>query len=352
MPEAALWTLGLLAAQVLGGIVTAMVLVAGKAVAEGPGRLLELARDQRAPAEFFRAHEVAFFGGIQLFVVGGAVLAAWARLGRPAPRCLGVTRPPWRHLAVILTAFLPLNVLSTGLFLKAVDAWEALQELYPGLEQLGLDQLQAIETVKSLAEQTSPAVLFALIAVAPAIAEELIFRGVIGRGLVARWGVAGGIALSSVLFAAAHVYPPHAAALIPLAVFIHVSYLATRSIWAPMLVHLLNNGFAAAVLKYGSEFDSPLLDESTPPPLSLLVSAAVAVVLAGWYLWRTRVDFHLEGGGTWSPGYVSLEHPPASVVAAARCRRAHPLLWIGATGGLLVFLGVFAHLIVQHPAGP
>ena len=52
-------------------------------------------------------------------------------------------------------------------------------------------------------------VLFAL---GPGIAEELMFRGFLGRGLVARHGLGVGVLLTSLLFGLVHLDPPHVVA--------------------------------------------------------------------------------------------------------------------------------------------
>ena len=49
-----------------------------------------------------------------------------------------------------------------------------------------------------------------VLALGPAIGEELVFRGVIGQGLIRARGVVTGVVITCLLFAAMHVFPPHA----------------------------------------------------------------------------------------------------------------------------------------------
>jgi uncharacterized protein len=83
-----------------------------------------------------------------------------------------------------------------------------------------------------------------VIAVGPAINEELWFRGFLGRGLLGRFGPTVGILLTSVLFGAFHLNPIQGAYATLLGVVLHLIYRATRSLWVPILTHFSFNLFA------------------------------------------------------------------------------------------------------------
>src|SRR5207248_2667396 len=90
---------------------------------------------------------------------------------------------------------------------------------------------------------TASALWFAILinAVGPALIEELFCRGFLGRGLVGRYGVLLGVLLTSVIFAVMHSDIPHMALAFVLGVYLHLAYLATRSLWVPVLLHFLTN---------------------------------------------------------------------------------------------------------------
>ncbi len=75
--------------------------------------------------------------------------------------------------------------------------------------------------MKSLKIICAVAGLIVAFAVAPALGEELVFRGVIGRGLIARWGLPAGVLITSVMFAAIHVHPAHVVGVIPVGIAMH-----------------------------------------------------------------------------------------------------------------------------------
>lgn len=186
----------------------------------------------------------------------------------------------------------------------------------------------------------------------PAVGEELLFRGYIGRGLVGRYGPVAGVLLTSLLFGLMHVEPVHVCATALLGVVLHVVHLATKSLWAPILLHALNNVFALGWRKLaGDDAASMVPATDSPVPPLLLLAAFVAALAAGWLLYKTRTRWTLPGGEEWSPGYVSAERPPASTGAAAR---AGTVEWTLVTAVLCVYAIFPAYLgiLIANWVGP
>lgn len=76
-----------------------------------------------------------------------------------------------------------------------------------------------------------------LVLLAP-LTEEILFRGFLLRRWSEKWGVTGGIALSSALFGILHPDPVGAALF---GVGMCLLYLHTRSLWVPVLAHAIYN---------------------------------------------------------------------------------------------------------------
>lgn len=97
------------------------------------------------------------------------------------------------------------------------------------------------------------ALLLVGVALAPALAEELLFRGVILENLL-RWTRAGvALVASSVLFGAVHIEPIHAVSAGILGLYLGAIALATRTMAAPILAHAVNNTFAVLTAAFGAE---------------------------------------------------------------------------------------------------
>jgi len=354
--ESFAWMGGMFGLQMLGGVMAIFVIMllylADTGYFQQPDEPLRDVFDQETVKLLQREYSGVLFGTVQSVSVLGVALAAWLRLGRERRRMLPLAPIPWRHVGVILLAFFPLAVLSTQLHTGATWVWTQITELLPFLKPV--DQINSMTAVQELGERNSLIALLLMIAVAPAIAEELVFRGIIGRGLIARWGLRTGVLLTSLLFAAMHVHPPHAFALIPLSIFIHLTYLSTRSFCAPMLVHFLNNAFAVVILKLLPYFpeETQQMDQEPQFSVILLTCSAGCVVTLMMALWRSRMQFVDHDGSEWTPGYPAVEHPPAELEATltARCRPTDLDDWLPAIIGLSLFLGgliLFAALAVQ-----
>lgn len=220
--------------------------------------------------------------GLGVVLYGAAAVSLRLR-SQGGLRSLGLHLPSAGHGTLVALAVLPLSLLCTELQ-KGVtgllpDAGDEMQQLFARLAAAPLWQ-----------------VLWGL-AIAPAIGEELIFRGLIGRGLISRWGVVRGVLVTSVLFGLVHLHPAQAIAVIPLGAAMHFAYLMTRSFWAPVLLHLLNNSFAAIMLKYGEQLPiARLLDDGQAAPLHLMTVSAAMVTAIGLLLWQTRVQLVSRDG--------------------------------------------------------
>lgn len=324
IPEAICWTLGVLLIHLVGGLIAGVVIVVGQvsSLAESGSELsIELVtKVLTSLPRLLETHMFELIGIEMLVFLVAAVLATWIRLGSRTSYRLGIRPLAMHHFLLILAVSIPISLMCGGLHQVTSAAWDQWFAHLPGMSFF--DNMNVNESLKPLGESTSVWLLLLAIAVAPAIGEEVIFRGVIGRGLIARHGIVAGVVMTSLLFAAVHIHPAHVIALLPLAFFIHLVYLTTRSFLAPMLLHLLNNSLAIVLLKATAM--TPALAESTDvdvPVFVPLLSIGI-VVLVGWTLWKSRVQYRTEDGELWNPGYPTVEIPPetsGATVAFGEC---------------------------------
>ncbi|HUG91928.1 MAG TPA: CPBP family intramembrane glutamic endopeptidase [Planctomycetaceae bacterium] len=260
---------------------------------------------------------------------------------------LSLERIPPAHAALILCLVLPVALLVTKGHEAFADVWNQVARSVPGMDQV--ESARVLELLHASLKGASLPTLVFILAVLPAIGEELVFRGVVARGLTARWGLVGGVLLTSLLFAAAHPDPVHAVGVFPLGVVIHLTYLATRSFWAPVLYHFLNNSLAAAGLWAASQLDEQQATEavlrSPAMPATVYVAAAVCAVSLLRLLWRTRVEHVLPDGTLWTPGYATAEAPPAAVESFRVCRRAATGDYVFAAAGVMAFAAALVHAL-------
>jgi membrane protease YdiL (CAAX protease family) len=101
-----------------------------------------------------------------------------------------------------------------------------------------------LQNVVYLFQQGLPAPVLAM---AP-VFEETLFRGIGLSVLTRRLGLAPAIALTSLLFAAAHLHLPSLPQLFVLAVAFCLAYVATGSLLTPIVMHALFNGVSLGLL--------------------------------------------------------------------------------------------------------
>lgn len=311
LPEALGWTMGVFAAHIAATLALVILIVMLMSLSSGGLNAIDF---EKLPPSYL----LVLLGGDQMLVLLAALVAASFRFRGQLARCLNVTLPRPLHLLLIAGLMLPLSALSGEIYRVTDQGWSLLIEL---LEQQGLGGLltmfegaNTVEWLQEMAHIAPLPVMLLIIAVGPALGEELVFRGVIGRGLVARWGMWPGVLLTSILFAAVHFHPVHVIAVIPLGIAMHLSYLATRSFWAPVWLHFLNNSWATIATRVSTgEEQAAVMDAAASP--ALLTASIIAVIVLGAFLYHTRARYVLADGTEWSPGYLTAEQPPQAVGA-------------------------------------
>ncbi|MCB9891205.1 MAG: CPBP family intramembrane metalloprotease [Planctomycetes bacterium] len=122
-------------------------------------------------------------------------------------------------------------------------------------------------------------------AVLPACVEEFAFRGYLLRGLLRGWKPGWAIAVSSLLFAFAHLDVLYAVRLIPLAVWLGWIAWRTGSIIPSMVCHFANNFVVVAVVA-GLSHLGPIDSDKPDPRLGALGLFLLGFVLYG--IWSIR----------------------------------------------------------------
>jgi len=124
--------------------------------------------------------------------------------------------------------------------------------------------------------------LVVFVALLVPVAEELVFRGVLFRKWRRTLGPVKGLLLSSALFGVIH-----GGTMLPLAIgglSFALLYTSTRTLWAPILAHILNNSFSVAAVLVSRSLGVRSLELNlTPTQVAVLLFASLAGLLAfGW----------------------------------------------------------------------
>jgi len=114
-----------------------------------------------------------------------------------------------------------------------------------------------------------------LLVLIPPLCEETFFRGILFRGLVARFGVYIALAGTSILFSAAHGTLVQRGLMVVLGCYFGVLVHLTGSLWAGVIAHALNN-LAVLTMTWIYQDQLPTFE----PPWWLYLFSAVLFLLA------------------------------------------------------------------------
>lgn len=205
---------------------------------------------------------------VQALLLVLAVLIAWrdrrglrAALGLCAPRIEGTT------FAFALLGMPALQVIG------GLSAFVLLGE--PNSEHL--DVLERMFTVP---RDTDAVWILLMGTVVPGVAEELLFRGVVLRRLLADLRPWLAIGLTAVAFAALHLDAHQAVGVLPIGLYLGLVAWRSGSVWPAIVLHAANNAWAAHLAR-------TLSDPPDPRALAGSASLALAAFLPlGLALWR------------------------------------------------------------------
>lgn len=127
----------------------------------------------------------------------------------------------------------------------------------------------------------------AVVVIAPCM-EEWVCRGQIFGSLRTRFGVVKSILLSALVFGLMHVQPVPVINAFVLGLVLAFIYHATNSLWAPILLHALNNGTAyfLTLAGYGESSFSSLFGDHRTLYLIFYAGAVLLVVGSLTAIWR------------------------------------------------------------------
>ncbi len=228
---------GMVGYMIVGNIATfALLLMEGVSLQEMAADLPGIMEEQAGP--LLAANAIGLFLGMGLVAVLLVRLHSsrlWAFLRLRAPDATALV----------------LSLLGLIAFIPVVQWAGSVNEMIPlpeWLEEIEQVQMELLESVL----QGEVNVFFSLImvAVTPALCEEIFFRGYIQRNFERGMGAAAGIIASGFFFGAFHL---RLTQLLPLSLLgVYLAYLTWRtgSLWIPIIIHFANNAIAVATAEF------------------------------------------------------------------------------------------------------
>jgi membrane protease YdiL (CAAX protease family) len=200
---------------------------------------------------------------------------------RPA-RHLGLrTKFNWAQVGIITVIVFVAFALSGALgeLTTQIPIAEKWEKKFKAWEKLYVDQVMIMANMKNIGEYLYTLLV---IAVAPAIFEELLFRGALQQ-LMVKWTKVAwlGILITSLLFSAVHFSYYGFFARTALGLILGYMFYYSKSLWLPIIAHFINNGFAVTAMYYMNrqgKLSTTTLDEKFPVWYGVIALAIIVVL--------------------------------------------------------------------------
>jgi uncharacterized protein len=267
------WLIGVFVAQFLFAVVAVAIIIgvnAANGVEFEPTKLTESSWAN-----------ILLLGSSQFAIAFVALIAAVVHARKNTFERLQLYLPQARHWAFAILGIIPMSIIATeaAIIVGKLDGFslKLLEESVRGIDSMPIVAMLAFGCVF------------------PGLFEELLFRGVMGRGMTERHGVWVGVTFASIFFGVAHLVPAHAVSAAIMGVFLHLAFLYSRSFWVPVLMHVVNNALAFLTSRYDEFVPIPGyttdLDDvaGSHVPAPLLASGALAAIalVACWRYFRS-----------------------------------------------------------------
>ncbi|MCE9565934.1 MAG: CPBP family intramembrane metalloprotease, partial [Planctomycetes bacterium] len=227
---------------------------------------------------------------------------------------------------------------------------DGIQELF--LRLTGITRPAANEALTGTFGTVPGLVTFLAVALGPGLVEEFWCRGFLGRGLCARYGLICGVLTTSFLFGMLHIDPSHVMIAGLMGAYLHFVYLASRSLWVPVLLHLMNNGLAVflALTPGLQSAVKAFQDDKQGFRLVMDLASFGLIVFVSVALWTSRAELSSEpitdvdtDTKDWRPEYPGISTPPLESDVKLGYGAVSPAAMLLAMGSF----GVLAYLLSQ-----
>jgi len=192
----------------------------------------------------------------------------------------------WSVVDIVLWGFV---ILFSYPFLGQLAVWNSEIPLADWMVGAQDGSTWLLEQTLNMENASELVISLLLVGVSAAVGEELLFRGIIQRYLMANTSSPHvAIFLASLIFGLFHMQLARFIPLTFLGLLLGYSYYYTKSIWVPIILHFLNNGLqviaAYFALKQGQ---LPDIDELPEMPI-LAVVVSVVLTLGTFYIAQNR----------------------------------------------------------------
>ncbi|MEQ9104054.1 MAG: CPBP family intramembrane glutamic endopeptidase [Rhodothermales bacterium] len=203
------------------------------------------------------------------------------------------TWPAFLRLRGTDARFLVLSLLGLLAIIPVVQVLGSWSDLLPWPDSIRAFEKQQMDLIERILMRDFPlAFSISMLALTPAICEEVLFRGYVQRQAERSLGIFWGIAFSGIVFGLYHLRLTQALPLSVLGIFLAWITWRSGSLIPAILVHLANNSFAAILGKMSATGQLEADLETFEMPMSIFFVSLVVLVVV--ILAMNRIPTHGE----------------------------------------------------------
>jgi len=200
----------------------------------------------------------------------------------------------WKEVdSDLLLKFVLLLFLSYPLIGLSAMAFEGI-DLPEWMDSMDEESIESLMAMLQMDGYLDLFVNIIIIALLPAIGEELLFRGVIQKELtkvISNPHVA--ILIASIIFSGFHIQIQGFLPKLIIGLILGYAYYWTKSIWYPMALHFINNGLQTLILFFAGDAIEGAQEEAVKPEMSILI-IVVGISCFLCYLLVNKIRDHIS----------------------------------------------------------
>ncbi|HXS35081.1 MAG TPA: CPBP family intramembrane glutamic endopeptidase [Flavipsychrobacter sp.] len=239
---------------------------------------------------------------LEMFMLPVLLFAYWAH---PHPRNYLGLKKPGKPIQWSLVIFLILGAAPLFLFIENLMQHIDLGSYAKNIQNTTDSAMKALLTMNSTTDFLKR---FLVMAITPAICEELFFRSIGIRFLnrIFRKNITASIIVSALLFAAVHSSPYGFVSIFLAGVLLGVIYYLTGSVWCSILAHCIYNGLQIVLLFFSGHNGAikSFMESNSLPPY-IIISGAIIFVVALWLLIKNKTPLPSDWPMDFTPQELS-----------------------------------------------
>lgn len=195
----------------------------------------------------------------------------------------------------LLTSFILLLFCAYPIIVASASLFEGVE----WVSQIDESSIEALMKMLAMDNTLDLIVNLGIVALLPAVGEELLFRGIIQKELIKRVENHHlAIIIASIIFSGVHLQIQGFLPKFFIGLILGYAYYWTKSIWYPMVLHFINNAIPTVLLFFAGEEAEAMQEEAIQPEkLHFVIGVVFSCFLCSFIIYNIRKQIEAKREG-------------------------------------------------------